>query len=569
MYYNGFSASVRNYVTGSALKNPHRTAPHEPPNEIMSSPDKPVIHQRLADHQAELANKSLESLFEGSGRASLFSTRAAGLTLDYSKHFCTRDTLDLFEQLAHQVNLKSHIESLFNGDIVNTTEQRPALHTALRGPAPDEEKRREIVVAKERMRLLVDSLQQRSRSGHNGKPISDVVNIGIGGSDLGPRFVVSALQAAAPAAVNVHFVANVDPRELEDTLRPLDPDTTLFITASKSFATLETRANTQAARNWLRDAGCTDLACHFVAVTANVAAAVEFGIAEDNIFPMWDWVGGRYSLWSAIGLPIAIATGWASYEALLDGAEEMDNHFRNAPLTSNMPVLMAMLECWYSDCWQAHSTLVLPYSHALRLFPAYLQQLSMESLGKSVTLDGNAVQRHSGMVIWGEPGTNGQHSFMQLLHQGTRFIPVTFIGVLPQPQDDDRSRHLFANCLSQSRALMTGKSLDQVRAELIAAGLSAQQADAMAPHRCHPGNRPSSTLVLPSLTAHSVGALIALHEHKVFTQSVMWNINAFDQWGVELGKRAASDIFAVLDSDGDTGFDDSTQQLIELYRQNR
>jgi glucose-6-phosphate isomerase len=410
----------------------------------------------------------------------------------------------------------------------------------------------------------VDSLRQHKRTGHNGKPITDVVNIGIGGSDLGPRFVVSALQAAGP--VRVHFVANIDPRELQDTLHALDPDTTLFITASKSFATLETRANTVAARSWLQAAGCSDLARHFIAVTANVAAAVEFGIAEDNIFPMWDWVGGRYSLWSAIGLPIAIATGWDSYQALLDGAREMDEHFRHAPLTSNMPALMALLECWYSDCWNAHSTLVLPYSHALRLFPAYLQQLSMESLGKSVMLDGNAVQRHSGMVIWGEPGTNSQHSFMQLLHQGTRFIPSTFIAVLPQPQDDDRSRHLFANCLSQSRTLMTGKGFDQVHAELVASGLSAQQADAMAPHRCHPGNRPSSTLVLPSLTARTIGALIALHEHKVFTQSVILSINAFDQWGVELGKRAASDIFAALDRADAAGFDDSTIQLIRLYR---
>lgn len=536
---------------------------------MASSITSPTLQQQLTAHKAELAGSSLLSLFSKPGRASQFQLTAAGLTLDYSKHFCTGRTLDLFEDLTRQIDLRNQIDRLFDGAAVNTTEQRPALHTALRSQDRNSPRYQEVAATKARMQKLVQALHQRQLSGFDGHPFTDVVNIGIGGSDLGPRFVNSALEPGASGSVRVHFVANVDPDELLDTLQGLNPATTLFITASKSFATLETLSNTQAARRWLQAAaGDSDLSGHFVAVTANAAAAIAFGIPADNIFPMWDWVGGRYSLWSAIGLPIAIAIGWDGFAALLDGAAAMDTHFREAAPRANMPVLLALLECWYSDHWQAHSALTLPYSHRLRLFPAYLQQLSMESLGKSVTLDGNKVQGHTGLPIWGEPGTNGQHSFMELLHQGTRFIPVDFIAVLrPEPQGDERYRHLYANCLSQSHVLMVGKSAQQAHDEMLAAGMTPAQAATLAPHRAQPGNRPSSTIVMHSLTPATLGALIALHEHKVYTQSVIWGINAFDQWGVELGKKAASSIFSALGGDGGANLDESTNQLIGLFRQ--
>ena len=366
----------------------------------------------------------------------------------------------------------------------------------------------------------------------------------------------------------MHFIANVDPDELADALAGLNPETTLIVAASKSFTTLETLANTQAARRWLQAAADTrSVDPHFIAITANRAKALAFGIPATQIFPMWDWVGGRYSLWSAIGLPIAIAVGWENFQALLHGAAEMDAHYRSAPFTANMPAILGLLEWWYSTYWQAHSALVLPYSHRLRLFPAFLQQLSMESLGKSVDIEGCPVAGHTGLVIWGEPGTNGQHSFMQLLHQGTRFIPVDFIAVVRgETADDDRRTHLYANCLSQSRALMTGKSLAEVRQELAGAGLSPAQMDALAPHKVHPGDRPSNTIVLEALTPARLGALIALYEHKVHTQSVLWNIDAFDQWGVELGKQSARALFDNLQGRPGAPLDASTRQLIDTYR---
>jgi glucose-6-phosphate isomerase len=534
----------------------------------MPSPASPPPQQQLADHKVELAGTSLLSLFAQPGRATRFTISAAGLTLDYSKHFCTQRTLELFEQLAEAINLRSRIDNLFDGAEVNNTEQRPALHTSLRSTCSSSPKFDEVAATKARMRTLVQALHQQQLTGFDGRPVRDVVNIGIGGSDLGPRFVNNALEPFATGPVRVHFVANIDPDELHDVLNGLNPATTLFITASKSFATLETLSNTQAARRWLQAAaGDRDVSGHFVAVTANTVAAVAFGISEDKIFPMWDWVGGRYSLWSAIGLPTAIAVGWDGYTALLDGASAMDTHFRESGVRANMPMLLALLECWYSDHWQAHSVLTLPYSHRLGLFPAYLQQLSMESLGKSVTQDGKPVSHHTGLAIWGEPGTNGQHSFMQLLHQGTRFIPVDFIAVMqPGPHEDDRYRHLFANCLSQSHVLMAGKSAQKAQDEMLAAGMSPQRAAELAPHREQPGNRPSSTIVMHSLTPTTLGALIALYEHKVYTQSIIWGINAFDQWGVELGKKAASDIFSALGGGAGANLDESTVQLIQLFQ---
>jgi glucose-6-phosphate isomerase len=526
------------------------------------------LEHRLAQHRQQLSATSLIELFnQQSDRAVAFSIDAAGLTLDFSKHFCNADTLALFGALAGQVELRAHIEDLFKGTGVNRSEQRAALHTSLRSEDPNAPHYNEVRVAQAAMRALIDTLYAKQLKGFSGKSFTDVIHIGIGGSDLGPRFLVTALRAFWRNEINVHFVANVDPDELADTLAALNPETTLVISASKSFTTLETLTNTIAARNWLQAAaGAGSVDNHFIAITANSAKAIAFGIPAAQIFPMWDWVGGRYSLWSAIGLPIAIAIGWDNFQALLRGAAAMDTHYRTAPFTANMPALLGLLEWWYCNYWQAHSTLVLPYSHRLQLFPAFLQQLSMESLGKSVDMDGQFIAGHSGPVIWGEPGTNGQHSFMQLLHQGTRFIPTDFIVVARGSQKDERHAHLYANGLSQSRALMVGKSLDQVTQELINAGLSREQIAALAPHKVHIGKRPSSVIVLESLTPERLGALIALYEHKVFTQSVILNINAFDQWGVELGKQSAAIIFAALNGASTQELDPSTIALIEKFK---
>lgn len=526
------------------------------------------LEQRLEQHRQQFSTASLIELFnQQPDRAAAFSIDAAGLMLDFSKHFCNTDTLTLFDILASQIELRARIEDLFNGAIVNRSEQRAALHTSLRSEDPHAPHYDEVRAAQTAMRALVDALHAKQLTGFSGKPFTDVIHIGIGGSDLGPRFLVTALRAFWRNEITVHFVANVDPDELADTLAALNPETTLVISASKSFTTLETLTNTIAARNWLQAAaGSNSVDNHFIAITANPAKAIALGMPATQIFPMWDWVGGRYSLWSAIGLPIAIAIGWDNFQGLLRGAAAMDAHYRTAPFNANMPALLGLLEWWYCSYWQAHSTLVLPYSHRLRLFPAFLQQLSMESLGKSVDMDGQFIAGHSGPVIWGEPGTNGQHSFMQLLHQGTRFIPTDFIVVARGSQEDVRHAHLYANGLSQSRALMVGKSLDQVTQELINAGLNSEQIAALAPHKVHVGNRASSVIALESLTPERLGALLALYEHKVFTQSVILNINAFDQWGVELGKQSAAIIFAALDGASAQELDPSTIGLIEKFK---
>ncbi len=526
------------------------------------------LTQRLATHQQQLQRLPLLALFESAQRAQQFSLSAAQLTLDFSKHYCDAQTLKLFDELCAQLQLRDRIDALFNGAIVNNTEHRPALHTSLRAADDSAPNRGDIQRAQADMRNLVDGLYNGELRGFSSQPFTDIVHIGIGGSDLGPRFVATALRAFWQNRVRVHFVSNIDPDELADTLQELNPATTLFISASKSFTTLETLANTTAARRWLQSAaGAQSVDAHFIAITANAAKAQAFGIPATQILPMWDWVGGRFSLWSAIGLPIAIAIGWDNFTALLRGAAAMDAHYREAPFSSNMPALLALLEWWYSTFWNAHSALVLPYSHRLRLFPAFLQQLSMESLGKAVDLDGHPLAGHSGLVVWGEPGTNSQHSFMQLLHQGTRFIPVDFIAVLNGVHsDDERHTHLYANCLSQSRALMVGKSQTQATQELAAAGIAGAPQQFLAAHKVQPGNRPSSTITLERLTPERVGALVALYEHKVFTQSVLWNINAFDQWGVELGKQAAATIFSTLAGASQSEFDPSTAALIERFR---
>ena len=535
--------------------------------------------KKLEQHRQNIANTSLTELFESSSlRHTQFALNAAGLHLDYSKNLINQETLSLFEQLASQQRFNDARASLKNGAKVNKSEGRPALHTALRDTSDQpfyvnkHDIRKDIRDTQQQMTQFVNQIHKGKLLGGTGKVIRDVVNIGIGGSYLGPKMVTQALKPYWHKAVNCHFLANIDGSTLHTALENLDPETTLFIVASKSFSTLETQKNAIAAREWLYQVPALKSATdkHFIAISSNISKAVEFGIAEKNIFPMWDWVGGRYSLWSAIGLPIAIAVGMDNFRALLDGAHSMDEHFFTAPASKNMPFIMGMLQIWYSNFFGAQSQAVIPYDHSLRFLPEHLQQLEMESCGKSVTKEGLPINWRTGCSIWGGAGTNGQHAYHQLLHQGTEFIPVDFIFPLESHYPvNDHHAQLIANCLSQSRALMTGKSLEQAMIELKREGKDYDAAKQIAPHKVIPGNRPSNTLVLEKVTPFSVGALIALYEHKVFSQSVILDINAFDQWGVELGKQMSSEIYQALSipvPQESSPYDTSTADLIQRFR---
>jgi glucose-6-phosphate isomerase len=524
----------------------------------------------LAEHHQHMRELSLQALFDDDPRRfDAMHCRGAGLLLDYSRNHVTSKTLDLLQRVAEAVSLQEKVDALLNGAEVNTTEHRPALHTTLRdfsGRAPHRE---EVEYTLARMAAFVRALHAGEWQGATGKPVTDVVNIGIGGSDLGPRMVTDALYDFRQGGLRCHFVANIDRAELDRTLAGLSPETTLFIIASKSFTTLETLANAESARAWLSGiiAREGDLARHFVAISANVDHAVEFGIAADHVFPMWDWVGGRYSLWSAIGLSIALAVGMDHFNALRRGAFEMDEHFRTAPVVENLPVLLGLIGIWYGNYWQAASQAVLPYAQALRLFPDFLQQLAMESNGKSVRLDNKAVDYATSPVVWGSVESNGQHSFHQLLHQGTQLIPVDFIATLHGGADDTHHPWLLASCLAQARALMTGKSFEVAKEELQGQGMGEKEANALAKHKQMPGNRPSNIILLERISPAQLGALIALYEHRTYVQSLLWQINAFDQWGVELGKALSRRIHnALTGGTADASLDPATRGLIELYR---
>ena len=517
----------------------------------MSSPTDTAAWHALRSHSAHFreGNSRLSGLFAADpSRADMFSRQHDNLLLDFSRNYITEDTLTLLLELAREQNVPSAITSMFAGDNINSSEARPALHIALREPETNH-RFPELTVALARMARLVDSIRKGDWVGYSGMPIRDVVNLGVGGSDLGPALVVSALERPNARDIAVHFVSNIDPAQLAMTLARLNPETTLFIVASKSFTTLETRHNAELCKQWLQE-HCADSAAtarHFVAVTTNTEAALAFGIAADNLLPMWDWVGGRFSVWSAIGLPIALRLGIDSFRQLLAGANAMDRHFQNAELADNLPVLLALLNVWYRGFFDSHSQAVVPYCERLRLLPAYLQQLSMESLGKSVDHAEQPVAMSTGEPVWGTVGTDIQHSCFQLLHQGTEFIPVDLIAIA-QPTDSTNiaaHQHLLANCLSQGMALMQG------------------HADTQQPSRAIAGNKPSNTLLLSALTPYNLGSLLALYEHKVFVQSVIWDINAFDQWGVELGKRLSQDVYAALSEGADaTVLDASTARLI-------
>ncbi len=532
--------------------------------------------QALEAHAAEAKDWQMRSLFANDPqRFPALTVDAAGLFLDYSKNRLDATTLSLLVNLARVRGVEDRREAMFNGEQINLTERRAVLHTALRAPlgaaltVDGQDVNADVHAVLERVRLFTDAVRAGTWLGYSGKPITDIVNVGIGGSDLGPKMVCLALRQYAHPRLAMHFVSNVDGHDMDAALSRVNPETTLFIIASKTFTTSETMMNAQTARAWfLRHGTEADLARHFVAASTNVDAIKKFGIDPANMFPFWDWVGGRYSVWSAIGLPVALAVGFGYFSDFLAGAHAMDQHFREAPLEKNMPALLALVGFWNRQFLGCSSVSIAPYHQDLNRFPAYLQQLDMESNGKRVTRDGEQVDTATCPVIWGDCGTNGQHAYFQLLHQGTDVTPIDFIATLrPAHELENHHAALLANCFAQSEAFMRGKSTDEVRADLQAQGLSAAEIEHLAPHKTFPGNRPSNTILMEYLTPYTLGALIALYEHKTFVQGVIWNVNSFDQWGVELGKVLAKKIEAELTGTAQPELhDSSTNGLIAMAK---
>ena len=525
----------------------------------------------LQAHHGEVAGLHLRELFAvDPERGGKFTTEACGLFLDYSKNRVTEHTLELLLALAAERGLRERIDAMFRGDKINSTENRAVLHVALRAPRGEkilvdgEDVVPGVHEVLDKMAVFAERIRSGAWLGHTGKKIRNVINIGIGGSDLGPVMAYEALKFYSDRSIRCEFVSNVDSDDFAEAVRGLDPAETLFVISSKTFTTLETMTNAHSARDWVL-AGLggdeSSIAKHFVAVSTNAEKVREFGIDTANMFGFWDWVGGRYSMDSAIGLSTMVAVGPENFRAMLAGFHEMDEHFRTAPFGQNLPVIMGLLAVWYGDFFDAQTAAVLPYEQYLKRFPAYLQQLTMESNGKSVTLDGRQVDYATGQIYWGEPGTNGQHSFYQLIHQGTHLIPCDFIGFAKTLNPLGRHHDiLMANMFAQAEALAFGKTAEQVKAE--------GTADALVPHRVFEGNRPSNTILAEVIDPRTLGKLVALYEHSVFTQGVIWNINSFDQWGVELGKVLAQRIIPELESKGvpELGHDSSTNALITRYR---
>jgi glucose-6-phosphate isomerase len=520
--------------------------------------------QQLAAHAEEMRGRHLRELFaEDPQRFTRFSLSDGDLLLDFSKQRIGTQTLHLLCNLAQAADVEAWRDHMFEGGQVNTSEQRAALHVALRNResspllVDDHDVMPAVEAVLERLRKFTRRVRKGDWTGYTGEPIRAVVNLGIGGSTLGPQMAHAALAPFHHRGPQIHFVANVDGDDLRECLAGLQPETTLFIVASKSFTTQETMANAQAARDWIQAAAgdAAAVAQHFVALSTNRSAVIEFGIDPEHMFEFWDWVGGRYSLWSAIGLSVALAVGMTHFEEMLDGAHAMDRHFSATPLPRNLPAVLAMLGIWNSNFLGTSTHAVIPYVHRLRYLPAYLQQLEMESNGKSVTRDGDAVQHATAPVVWGEPGTNSQHSFFQLLHQGGRLVPLDFIGVVNSEHPSDRHRLLLANLVAQSAALMRGRNTAEAEDACRAAGCSDEQIRLLAPHLVCGGNQPSSTLLLRRLTPYTLGQLLALYEHKTFVQGVIWGVNSFDQWGVELGKQLVGQLMQ-----DDAAVDDSSTQ---------
>ncbi len=534
--------------------------------------------QRLQAHSNSENGKYLRERFaDDPDRGNRLVIEAAGLYLDYSKQRISDETLRLLLELAEARDLSGHISAMFRGDHINQTEERSVLHVALRAPKGDSlvvdgvDVVAEVHAVLDRMAKFATTVRSGAWKGHSGKPMRNVVSIGIGGSDLGPVMAYEALRHYSDIGIDLRFISNVDPTDFVEAVRDLDPAETLFIICSKTFTTLETLTNARAARAWCLK-GFKDesaIAKHFVAVSTNAEEVGKFGIDTDNMFGFWDWVGGRYSMDSAIGLSTMIAIGPARFREMLDGFHAIDTHFRTSPFERNMPTLMGLIALWNNNFLGASTVAVLPYAQYLKRFPAYLQQLTMESNGKRVTMQGDAVGVETGPIYWGEPGTNGQHSFYQLIHQGTRLVPCDFIGFCqplnPLRSDDGSSQHdlLMANLFAQGEALAFGRTAEQLNAEGVEADL--------VPHRTFEGNRPSNTILADKLTPHALGALVALYEHSVFVQGVIWNIDSFDQWGVELGKQLAKTTASELQakSDSKLDHDSSTNSLIRRYRARR
>jgi glucose-6-phosphate isomerase len=534
----------------------------------------------LETHQHEMANIHMRELFaQDPERFNKFSLRFQDLLLDYSKNRITEKTMQLLCDLARQADLKGWTEKMFSGEKINITENRAVLHIALRNRSnrpilvDGADVMPEVNAVLQHMQTFSDAIRSGQWTGYTGERITDVVNIGIGGSDLGPVMVTEALKPYAQEGLNIHFVSNIDGTHMAETIKRLHPETTLFIVASKTFTTQETLTNAHTAKDWFltRAKQEAHVAKHFVALSTNAKEVSNFGIDTHNMFEFWDWVGGRYSLWSAIGLSIAIAIGFDNFEELLSGGHDMDEHFRTAPLEQNLPATLGLLGIWYNNFFGAQTQAILPYDQYMHRFAAYFQQGDMESNGKHINRDGEPLDVSTGPIIWGEPGTNGQHAFYQLIHQGTKLIPCDFIA--PMKTHNPIGHHhpiLLSNFFAQTEALMKGKTDDEGRDELTHAGLRGEALEHLVPHKLFAGNRPTNSILVSQITPRTLGRLVALYEHKIFTQGVIWNINSFDQWGVELGKQLATAILPELDGPEEvSSHDSSTNGLINFYKKHR
>ena len=539
-----------------------------------TDPTKTEAWKKLSQHFKENTNHSLKDLFaQDSDRAKKHSIRWNEFFVDFSKNRITQETLQLLLQLANEIGLKDAIQKQFEGGIINKTEGRAVLHTALRAKESDvikvdgENIVPEVYKVKQKIKSFTDSVISGSKTGFTGKAFTDVVNIGIGGSDLGPAMVVEALKFYGNH-LKMHFVSNVDGDHVYETLKGLNPETTLFVVVSKTFTTQETLSNATTIKKWfLKHATQADVAKHFAAVSTNAEKISEFGIDADNVFPMWDWVGGRFSLWSAVGLSIGLAVGYENFDSMLTGANEMDQHFATTEFGDNIPVILALISVWYNNFYGAETEAIIPYTQYLSRFSAYLQQGIMESNGKSVDRNGNRVTYETGTIIWGEPGTNSQHAFFQLIHQGTKLIPTDFIGFKESLHGDkDHHNKLMANFFAQTEALMNGKTADEVRKELEDKKISEKEIGEILPFKVFEGNKPTNTLLIDKLTPKSLGSLIAMYEHKIFVQGIVWNIFSYDQWGVELGKQLATAILNDIEGSTIANHDASTLNLLHLFK---
>ncbi len=530
--------------------------------------------KKLVTHFEKSKNEHLKTLFENdSDRAKKFTVQWNDFYVDFSKNRISKETLDLLFGLADEVKLKEAISAYYGGELINETENRAVLHTALRAKKGDtvlvdgKNVMEEVFQVKEHIKTFTEGIISGSKKGFTGKAFTDVVNIGIGGSDLGPVMVVEALKFYKNH-LKTHFVSNVDGDHVNEVLKELNPETTLFVVVSKTFTTQETLSNATTIKKWfLKYASESDIAAHFAAVSTNTEKIAEFGIAAENVFPMWDWVGGRFSLWSAVGLSIALAVGYENFDNLLDGANEMDVHFKTADFTENIPVVLALISVWYNNFYGAETEAIIPYTQYLNRFSAYLQQGIMESNGKSMDRAGHRASYQTGTIIWGEPGTNSQHAFFQLIHQGTKLIPTDFIGFKNSLHGDtDHHNKLMANFFAQTEALMNGKTAQQVSDEMKSTDMTQQEIEALLPFKIFEGNKPTNTILIQQLTPKSLGALIAMYEHKIFVQGVVWNIFSYDQWGVELGKQLAKNVLQDIENSEIGNHDSSTLNLLHFFK---